>query len=130
VSTTVQTGTTLTFDRFWRWLHQHRNCLLRVGAADAFLYDQEDSHWQLEEDGERNPIVQLCRGKSVLGEVVMDVREVLFVQSTPENEGEQATYVFELVGGPKGEAYTLYHFVLAHAFEEEEGQLHRPSLKH
>jgi len=128
VSTNVQTGTTLTFERFWRWVNQHRHCILRVGTADTFLYDQEDFHWQLEEDEERNPIIQLCRGKVPVAELVMDVREILFVQSVQE-EGERGAFLFELVGGPQGEAFTLYHFVLAHGFEEEAGQPHRP-LKH
>jgi hypothetical protein len=128
VSTTVQTGTTLSFERFMRWVQHHRHCVLRVGGADTYLYDQEDFHWSFEEDPDRNVVVQLNRGKTIVGELVMEGREVLFVQSTQE-EGERGAFLFELVGGPQGEAFTLYHFVLAHGFEEEEGQGHRP-LKH
>src|SRR4051812_6827952 len=101
MSTTVQSGTTLMFDRFWRWLLQHRNCLVRAGGADSCLYDQEDFHWQLEEDPDRNAVIQLCRGKVPVAELVVDAREVLFVQSMPE-EGDRGAFIFELVGGPQG----------------------------
>ena len=50
---TVETGTTLAFDRFWRWLKRHPNCILRAGTSDAYLYEQEDLHWHLEEDDRR-----------------------------------------------------------------------------
>jgi hypothetical protein len=118
---TVETGSTLTFDRFWRWLKRHPNCILRAGTPDAFLYDDEDLHWHLEEDEERVPTVQLVRGKQILGELVLEVRDLLFVQVTPDPEGEAGQFLFELHGGGGDEAYAVYHFVLAHGFDEEAG---------
>ncbi len=124
----VQTGTGITFERFWRWLQAHRNCILRAGGLDAYLYDREDLHWQLEEDGQKNPIVQLCRAKDVIAELLLDVRDVLFVQSLPEQEGESGNVLFELVGQPEGEPVALYHFLVEHGFTDEAE--HRPALKH
>lgn len=125
---TVETGSTLTFERFWRWLKRHPNCILRAGTPDAYLYDAEDLHWHLDEDEERTPTVQLMRGKQLLGELLLETREVLFVQAMPDPDGEQGQFVFELVGGAAGEEpYALYHFVLAHGFDEE--AQHRTQLK-
>jgi hypothetical protein len=119
MSVSVEAGTTLPFDRFWRWLKQHVNCILRAGAGDVWLHDQEAFHWHLEEDDQRNPSVQLVWGKLLVGELAMDVRDVLYVQATPDPDApEPGPYLFELVGGP-GEAAPVYHFLLAHGFEEE-----------
>jgi hypothetical protein len=127
MAVTVETGTTLQFDRFWRWLRRHGNCILRAGTPDSYLYDQDDLHWHLDEDEDRVPVVQLVRGKQILGEIVIEVRDVLFVQAVPDAEGEPGHFVFELVGGGGDEPYAVYHFLLAHGFEEEAS--HRPALK-
>jgi hypothetical protein len=124
---TVETGTTLTFDRFWRWLKRHPNCILRAGTPESFLYDHEDLHWHLEEDEERVPTVQLVQGKQILAELVVEVRDVLFVQVTPDPDGEAGQFLFELQGGGADEPYAAYHFVVAHGFEEDGG--HRQQLK-
>jgi len=134
MSVTVETGTTLSFDRFWRWLKHHANCVVRAGTVDTFLHDQEAFHWHLQEDAERNPIVQLVWGKLLVGEMVLDVRDVLYVEATPDDDGGgrgegEGEYLFELVGGSKEEPYAIYHFVLAHGFEEEGGP-HPSGLKH
>lgn len=122
---TVETGATLAFDRFWRWLRRHPNCIVRAGTADSYLYDQEDLHWHLDEDEDRTPTIQLLRGKQLLGEIVVETRDVVFVQAVPDPDGEAGQYVFELVGGSSGEdPYALYHVVVAHGFDEEAA--HRP----
>jgi len=129
MSVTVETGTTLAFDRFWRWLKQHANCILRAGTADTLLHDQEAFHWHLEEDADRNPSVQLVWGKLLVGELLLDVRDVLYVEATPEEGGEgDGHFLFELIGGSREEPYPVYHFLMAHGFEEE-GR-HQGTLKH
>ena len=115
---TVETGATLSFDAFWRWIRRHPNCILRAGTPDSFLYDAEDLHWHLDEDEERLPTVQLLRGKQLLGEILIERRDLLFVQALPDPDGEQGQFLFELVGGGD-EPHPLYHFVLAHGFDEE-----------
>jgi hypothetical protein len=130
MSVTVETGTTLAFDRFWRWLKGHRNCIVRAGTVDTYLHDQEAFHWHLEEDAERNPVVQLVWGKLLVGELVMDVRDVLYVEVTPDEGGQPGHFVFELVGGSKEEPYAVYHFLLGHGFEDESGHAGGGGLKH
>jgi len=128
MSVTVETGTTIPFDRFWHWLKHHPNCIVRAGTVDTLLHDQEAFHWHLEEDAERNPIVQLVWGKLLVAEMVLDVRDILYVEATPEEGAEAAgQFAFELVGGSKEEPYPVYHFIMAHGFEEEGGH---PGLKH
>jgi hypothetical protein len=124
---TVETGSTLTFDKFWRWLKRHPNCILRAGTPDTTLFDQDDLHWHLEEDEDRVPLVQLLRGKQLLGEIAIEVREVLFVQAQPDPGGEAGHYLFELWGGGGDESFAVYHFAMAHALDEEQG--HRTQLK-
>ena len=121
-----ESGTTLPFDRFWRWLKHHANCIVRAGTADTWLLDQEAFHWHLEEDDQRSPVVQLVWGKHTVGEMVLDVRDVLFVQAVPDPDGGEGHYLFELMGGT-GEPAPVYHFLLAHGLDEEP---ERPGLKH
>ena len=128
MSVTVETGTTLDFDRFWRWLKHHANCIVRAGTVDAYLHDQEAFHWYLEEDADRNPVVQLVWGKLTVGELALDVRDVLYVEATPSEEGEAGQYLFEVIGGSKEEPFPVYHFLMAHGFEEE--AVHQRGLKH
>jgi hypothetical protein len=129
MSVTVQSGATIAFDRFWRWIKQHPNCILRAGTPDVWLHDHEDLHWHLDEDAERNPLVQLVRGKQLLAEIVLDVRDALFVQVTPEGgEGAERSYLFEVVGGGRDEPYAVYHFLVAHGLEDEGA--HAAGLKH
>ena len=46
-------ATPLTFDAFWRWLLEHRNCVVRLGSGDVALMDHDLIHWDFfdEEDG-------------------------------------------------------------------------------
>ncbi|MDQ3264415.1 MAG: hypothetical protein M3Y59_12250 [Myxococcota bacterium] len=130
MSINVESGTTLTFEKFWAWLRAHTNCILRAGTEEVWLFDHEDLHWHLEEDAKRAPVVQVIQGKKLLAEVALDVRDVLFVQASPdEAEGAQGATLFEVVVGTKEETYTAYHFVLAHPFEQEE-EGHTSSFKH
>ena len=127
MSLSVQSGTTLPLDRFWRWLKQHANCIVRAGGGDVWLHDQEAFHWHLEEDEDRNPVVQLVWGKLLVGAMVLEAREVLYVQATPDPDApEPGQFLFELLGGT-GEPEALYHFLMAHGLDEEPG---RPGLKH
>ena len=119
---------TLKFEEFWRWLHEHANCILRVGTEELALFDQENLHWHLEGDA-RQPTVQLIEGKRLVAELLMDVREVAFVQATPEGSepGEQTT-LFDLVVSGDDERASSYHFLMAHPLEQ--APAHAPGLRH
>jgi len=128
MSLTVQSGATLPFDRFWKWLRHHPNCILRAGTSETWFYDQDDLHWHLDEGPERHPSVQLVRGKQVIAEMSLDVRDVVFVQSTLDSEEDgERRYLFVVIGGNRAEPYAVYHFLVAPGFEEEP---HAGGLKH
>lgn len=133
VSIKVQTGTTVKFEQFWAWLRDHANCILRAGTEEVWLFDHEELHWHLDNDANRNPVVQLIQGKRLLAEFVMEARDLLFVQATPEGPataaGEQPT-LFECITSAGGENFAAYHFVLAHPFEEEAQPHGSSGLKH
>ena len=110
--------TTLSFDDFWQWLLEHHNCILRAGTPETILYDEEEFHWNLTGNGAGNRVVQVVWGKRLLGELVVEPDRVTCVVGVPgEHEGEG---VFELVSDtPQGRA-TIYFFILAHGYEENE----------
>jgi hypothetical protein len=113
----------VTIADFWTWLNSHVNCILRAGTPEAVLYDDEDLHWHLEV-WESNYVVQLVRGKQLLGEIFIAGDRVDFVQEEEtEDEGE---HLFRLVGHEDGEAYPSCVFVLTHGFDQElEGKRRR-----
>lgn len=119
MSVNISTGTHLSFNQFWKWLKGHPSCLLRAGTTDAVLYDHDMVHWYLYEDEDRNPVVQQIMGKTMLGELILDVRDLLYVQVTVERHGddEEPSYLFEAMAGSADEAYPAYHFVLVHGME-------------
>lgn len=129
MSVAVETGSSLAFDRFWPWLQEHPNCILEAGTPDCYLVDHEDFHWQLGEDEEHGPYVQLLRGKQTVGELLLEPRDVLFVQTRPDPiDEEPERHVFELIGGSPEEPYPLYRFLMAHGMEGEGD--HPGALKH
>ncbi len=121
MSIVIEQGQTLTFEEFWRWVIEHPNCVIRVGTEEAFLYDMEEFHWFFTEEADHTPLVQLIRGKQLVGEVLIEATDVLFVQAIPDREsGEEGRYVFELMGGSHEDPVPLYHFLMNHGLEEKE----------
>ena len=109
---------TIPFDTFWNWIMAHPNCILRGGTPETILYDDEDLHWHFAVEGPRTLLVQLIRGKRLLGELLVDPELVSYVQaSAGEHEGE---YVFELISETETDRFAAYFFVLAHGFEDEQ----------
>lgn len=120
---------TLTFDEFWRWLKKHANCILRAGTPDAYLYDHESLHWHLDQEPGGNPVIQLVWGKVLMAEMMMDTHDIMYVQISPDEDDQQSgQHLFELVGGNEDEVYPVYHFVLAHGYDEERS--HAVGIQH
>lgn len=106
---------TLGFEEFWGWLQAHPNCIIRAGTPEAILYDDEDLHWHFTAEGPETFVVQLIRGKRLLGELLLIPSEVTYVQGLP---GEEQEHLFELVSEAEDERMVAYHFVLAHGYDE------------
>ena len=109
---------TLDFKEFWEWLISHPNCLLRAGSADAVLYDDDDFHWRFAPESDETLIVQVIRGKRLVGEILIQTERIAYVQAfAGDQEGE---HVFELISETESERFAAYFFVLTHGFEDED----------
>jgi len=107
----------LSFEDFWSWINAHPNCILRAGTPEAVLYDDEDLHWHFAAEGEDILLVQLIRGKRLLGELYVQPEQISFIQAVaPEREDE---HVFELISEAGDRPYAAYYFVMTHAYEDE-----------
>ena len=120
-SSTIQHATaTLPFDAFWSWLQAHPNCIIRAGTPDAVLYDEENLHWHFTMEGTDMQVVQLVRGKSLVGEMLVAPGDIAYVQGVASEEEE---YVFELISETETDRVAAYYFVLSHAYDGQQ----RPS---
>ena len=115
--TTPPATTTLPFDRFWVWLQAHPNCILRAGTPDAVIFDDDDFHWHFAAEGDGLLLVQVIRGKQLVGELLIQPAEIAYVQVEAQTTDE---FVFELITESAKDRITAVHFVLSHSFDEEE----------
>ncbi len=110
------TSFTLPFSKFWSWVTQHPNCILRAGTPEAVLFDDDDLHWHFATEDDGTLVVQLIRGKKLLGELAVAPGDVTYVQVEP-GEGDEVR--FELVGDADP-GIAAFHFVLSHGYDEDE----------
>ncbi len=110
-------ATTLPFDKFWVWLQAHANCILRAGTPEVILFDHDDYHWHLAAEDEMTLILQLVRGKELVGEMVLMPADVAYVQVI---EGDTEDVTFECIVESENMREVAYHFVMAHAYDEAE----------
>jgi len=111
-------ATTIPFQKFWTWLQGHVNCIVRAGTPEAVMFDHEDFHWTVFAEDETTLLVQVARGKELVGELVVFPGEIAYVQTEPgEQEGE---FVFECVIKTEAAREVAYHFVMAHEYEAAE----------
>ncbi|MBX7113857.1 MAG: serine/threonine protein kinase [Myxococcaceae bacterium] len=128
MSITETSAATVPFERFWRWLIEHPNCIVRAGTYDAVLFDSDEFHWAFVEEEDGRAIVQMLKGKHPVGELILERQEIQSVKASPDVEGGQSgQWLFEVVGGPKNETYAMYHFVMSHGMDPQ--ATHQP-LKH
>lgn len=108
---------TLSFQTFWSWLMAHPNCILRAGTSESVLYDDEDLHWHFADDDPGTELVQVLRGKRLIGELFIRPEQVTYVQGGPgDSDGE---YVFELIAETERDRFAAYFFVVAHGYGED-----------
>ena len=107
---------TLSFDAFWNWLQQHPNCVVRVSTPEAVLYDDDDLHWYIGPDRDEQ-VIQLIRGKRLVGEMLLFPERVTYVQVVGEDDNGE--HVFEAVNETTTERLASYIFVLTHGLEEK-----------
>ncbi len=107
----------IAFDKFWTWLQGHPNCILSAGTPETAIYDDDDFHWHFAAEDTGTVLVQVLRGKQIVGEIAISPANVSYVQS--ESKGEQEV-VFECIAETEEEPIAAYHFTLSHDYSPEE----------
>ena len=109
---------TMSFDTFWEWVTSHPNCILRAGTRDTVVFDDDDFHWHFAGDETSSFLVQVIRGKRLVGEILIPKEHIAFVQGVVgDQEGE---FVFELVSSDDTSPSALFFFVLTHGYESQD----------
>lgn len=112
-------STTLPFETFWNWMTHHPNCILRAGTPEAVLYDDDDFHWHFALENETTLLVQVLRGKRLMGEILVEPSQIDYVQEIAGDRDDEV--VFELIAESEKDRVASYFFVLAHSYQQDEG---------
>ena len=81
------------------------------------IFDHEDFHWHFAEETDGTLLVQLVRGKRLLGEMLLESEQVAYVEAVPQEHEDE--HPFELISEASGERFAPYFFVMAHGYDEE-----------
>jgi hypothetical protein len=117
---------TVTFDTFWSWIRVHPDCILRAGTPEAVLFDDDDVHWDflVEESGAK--VIQVLRGKRLVGELLIDPEQVAYVEAVPSERADE--HVFELISETEQDRFASWFFVMIHGWQDDdavsEGRVH------
>ncbi len=113
----METPFTLPFEAFWNWVVTHPNCILRAGTPEAVLYDDEDLHWHFAAEGGSTLLVQVLRGKRLMGELLVDSEQTTYVQAVQGQHDDE--HLFELITETEKDRIVGCFFVLTHGYEDE-----------
>ena len=110
----------ISFEEFWQYLQYHGNCIVSAGTPDTVIYDHDDYHWHFARESAETLLVQVIRGKQMVGEILVAGTVVTFVQGMDKEGGEYLyeCYVDDAPGGP----VAAYFFTLSHAHDPEEAK--------
>jgi len=108
---------TLPFETFWTWLLAHPNCILRAGTPEAVLYDDDDLHWHFAAEAPQTLLVQVLRGKNLVGEILIPRGTVTHVSGELRGEEE---FVFECFVESGEGPMPGYYFALSHEYTVED----------
>ena len=111
---------TLDFQTFWRWLVVHPNCILRAGTPEAVLYDDDDLHWHFAMENERTLLIQVLRGKRLVGELLLEPEQVAYVEAVSQEQPDEHT--FELITEAENDRFAAFFFVLVHGYDPGESE--------
>ncbi len=119
MSTPLNQDKTLTFQAFWAWLKEHANCVVAASWEGGSLFDHDAFHWLFLEEDERQMVLQLVIGKTLVGELIFDGQLIDEVQVVPDPDGvERGQCIAEFLSAPSSGRETLGHVVLAHSIDQ------------
>ncbi len=110
--------TTLPFDTFWSYLQAHPNCIVQAGTPEASLHDDEDFHWHFTAEPDGTLVVEVIRGKKLVGDLAISPTLVAYVQV---ESGEHEEFRFDCIGEGDRERVIHAFFVMSHAYEGDPG---------
>lgn len=130
--TNTEPKNSIPFATFWSWLKRHTGCILRVGTPDIYVSDHDCFHWIVDEDADGNPNVFLFFGKTLISELMLEARDIQFVQLLSAKDPENPEHsLFQIIGGQDGEEpYPLVMFLMEHGIEEEPSENLTRTYKH
>lgn len=111
---------TLSFAAFWSWLVQHPDCIVRAGTPECVIYDDDELHWTFTEEEPQTLVVQVLRGKLLVGELLIAPDQISYVQGTTTDRDDE--YLFELITETEVDRFPAYFFVLVHGFSQDDGE--------
>lgn len=106
---------TMSFASFWAWVANHPDCILRAGTPEAVLYDDEDLHWTFLQEESETLVVQVLRGKLLVGELLIAPDQISYVLASRGERDDE--YVFELITETESENFASYFFVMVHGYD-------------
>src|SRR5438128_1836411 len=89
----------------------------RARAAEVVLYDDDDLHWHFAVEGDDTRVVQLIRGKTLVGEIVVTPSDITYVQGVAGEAEDE--YMFEFISETETDRIAAYHVVLSHGYDAE-----------
>jgi hypothetical protein len=110
--------TTLPFDTFWSYLQAHPNCILQAGTPEASLHDDEDFHWHFTSEPDGTLVVEVIRGKKLIGDLAIPPAQIAYVQV---EAGEHEEFRFDCIGEGEKDRVVHAYFVMSHAYEGDAG---------
>lgn len=125
MSTQLPQEQTLTYRAFVEWLQEHTNCILAAAWGEATIFDHADLHWELYEEEDRRLVVQSVKGKALIGELVIEGREVHDVTLAPDPEALQQGHFLAELHADAARSAVLGHFVMSHGMEQAPAKGHQ-----
>ncbi len=97
---------------------QHPDCIVRAGTPECVIYDDDELHWTFTEEEPQTLVVQVLRGKLLVGELLIAPDQIAYVQGTTTDRDDE--YLFELITETEVDRFPAYFFVLVHGFSQDE----------
>lgn len=118
--------TTLPFETFWTYLQAHPNCIVQAGTPEASLHDDEDFHWHFTAEPDGTLVVEVIRGKKLVGDLAVIPGQIAYVQITAEGQMRSGIdthdeFRFDCIGEGDKERVIHAFFVMTHAYEGDPG---------